>query len=246
MARLPRIVVPGQPLHLVQRGNNRQAVFFADEDYRRYLEDLREAAPSSGCAIHAYVLMTNHVHILLTPATTQSPSNLMQALGRRYVRYVNGAYRRSGTLWEGRYKSALIDTEHYLLTCYRYIELNPVRAGLVTTPGDYRWSSYRATALGQKDEILTSHALYLRLGATDGVRHTAYRELFRSHIEDAAIRELRVATELGHIAGSERFKEQIETMLSRRINRLPHGGDRKSERYRKQREQAGSQHVQQL
>ena len=148
MARLQRIVVPGQALHIVQRGNNRQAVFFAEEDYLFYLDSLGRAAENTGCQIHAYVLMSNHVHLLVTPQSEEGPSRLMQSVGRSYVRYVNAAYRRSGTLWEGRFKSALIDSERYLLVCSRYIELNPVRARMVERPDDYRWSSYRANALG--------------------------------------------------------------------------------------------------
>ena len=135
MARLPRIVIPGQALHLIQRGNNRQATFYADKDYRFYLECLQDASAHHGCAIHAYVLMTNHVHLLLTPRAERAASLLMQSVGRRYVRYVNHAYQRSGTLWEGRFKSTLIDSERYLLTCSRYIELNPVRAGMVDDQG---------------------------------------------------------------------------------------------------------------
>ena len=236
MARLPRIVVPGQPLHIVQRGNNRQAVFFADADYRRYLEDLREASAANGCAVHAYALMTNHVHLFLTPETEAGLSRLMQALGRRYVRYVNGAYRRSGTLWEGRFKSALVDSESYLLTCYRYIELNPVRAGMVAAPEDYRWSSHGANALGLSDAALVPHEVYRRLGATDAARCAAYRALFQRYLDDSAVNVLRAETELCGVAGSERFKEQIAAALRRRVTRLPHGGDRKSRGFRRQSE----------
>ena len=125
MARMPRIIVPGQALHIIQRGNNRQAVFFADEDYQKYLEVLAENSVGTGCQLHAYVLMTNYIHLLLTPESEESVSHKMQGIGRKYVRYVNKMYRRSGTLWEGRFKSALIDTDRYLLTCSRYIELNP-------------------------------------------------------------------------------------------------------------------------
>ena len=142
MARLPRIVVPGQPLHIVQRGNNRTHCFFTDADYHFYLDCLADAASHFGCRIHAYVLMTNHVHLLLTPDTSTSPSLALQSVGRRYVRYVNHRYNRSGTLWEGRYKSALIDSERYFLACSRYLDLNPVRAKMVNHPGEYPWSSY--------------------------------------------------------------------------------------------------------
>ena len=146
MARQPRIDLKGVPQHLIQRGNNRLACFFDDNDRYRYLEWLAVAAAKYGGAVHAYVLMTNHVHLLATGHEKGALGRMMQSLGRRYVRYVNSRYRRSGTLWEGRYKSSLVDSDQYLLTCYRYIELNPVRAFLVTTPGDYRWSSFNCNA----------------------------------------------------------------------------------------------------
>jgi putative transposase len=148
MPRTPRLTLPDVPQHVVQRGNNRQATFFAAEDYRLYLDCLREAAAKYGCALHAYVLMTNHVHLLITPSGRQAVARTMQSVGRRYVQYVNYVYRRSGTLWEGRYKSSLVESEGYLLLCYRYIELNPVRAGMVQRPEDYEGSSYRAHAFG--------------------------------------------------------------------------------------------------
>jgi putative transposase len=168
MARLGRYFLPEQPLHVIQRGNDWQAVFFSDEDRVLYLGWLLAAAREHGCAIHAYVLMTNHVHLLLTPARADSLPRLMQSLGRRYVRYVNDAHRRTGTLWEGRYRAAPIDSEAYLLACCRYIELNPMRARMVRSPRDYRWSSYRANALGAADPLVRPHALYLTLGRSGG------------------------------------------------------------------------------
>ncbi len=235
MARFPRIVIPEQPLHIIQRGNNRAPCFFADEDYRFYLDSLKDASTRYGCRIHAYVLMTNHVHLLLTPESTESPSAILQSVGRRYVRYVNQAYRRSGTLWEGRFKSSLIDSERYLLVCSRYIELNPVRARMVDQPGDYRWSSYRYNALGQADVLLTPHFLYERLDANPMRRYAAYRALFDAQTDPAELQAIRSATETGSILGNDRFKENIEMTLKRRIERLPHGGDRKSEVFREQR-----------
>lgn len=235
MARLPRIVIPGQPLHLIQRGNNRQPCFFAEADYRFYLESLNDASLRYGCRIHAYVLMTNHVHLLLTPETTESSSALLQAVGRRYVRYVNQVYRRTGTLWEGRFKSTLIDSEHYLLICSRYIEMNPVRARMVDQPGDYRWSSYRHNALGQRDALLTLHYLYERLGADTTQRRAAYRALFNVQIDPVEVHAIRRATETGTVLGNDRFREHIEMTLKRSVERLSHGGDRKSEFFREQR-----------
>lgn len=229
MARLPRIVIPEQPLHIIQRGNNRAPCFFADEDYRFYLDSLKSAATRYGCRIHAYVLMTNHVHLLLTPEAGESPSAVLQSVGRRYVHYVNHAYRRTGTLWEGRFKSSLIDSERYLLVCSHYIELNPVRARMVEQPGEFRWSSYRHNALGQSDPLLTPHPLYARLGADAMRRCAAYRAMCNVHIDVTELQAIRGATETGAVLGNDRFKEQIELTLKRRIERLPHGGDRKSE-----------------
>ena len=148
MARLPRFVIPGQPQHVIVRGNNREPIFYADEDYRFYLEKLQEACQKHACDVHAYVLMTNHVHLLLTPQREDSLSKVIQMLGRYYVQYFNYTYKRTGTLWEGRYKATLIDSEVYALVCYRYIELNPVRAEMVGHPAAYPWSSYPYNALG--------------------------------------------------------------------------------------------------
>ena len=231
MARLPRIVIPGQPLHVIQRGNNRQAIFFATADYHKYLDVLREARNKYGCMIHAYVLMTNHVHLLVTPEQSDSVSQMMQGLGRSYVRYINSVYRRSGTLWEGRYKSALIDSECYLMTCSRYIELNPVRAGMVSDPGGYQWSSYRANALGAVDQCVSPHGLYQALGGNDDQRQQAYRGLFAHQIDPVDITLLRNHTQQCTVVGSERFQEEIHQMLKRRVSKQGHGGDRKSDNY---------------
>lgn len=155
MARLPGFVIPGQPQHIILRGNNRTEIFCADQDYHFYLEKLTLACIKHGCAVHAYILMTNHVHLLITPQQEQSLSKAMQMLGRYYVQYYNYSYRRTGTLWEGRYKATLIDSEAYLLTCMRYIESNPVRAGMVAHPSLYQWSSYHHNASGQPDPLVT-------------------------------------------------------------------------------------------
>ena len=164
MPRKPRLYLPGIPCHVIQRGNNRDVCFAAEEDYQAYVEWLRDGAERCGCAVHAYVLMTNHVHLLVTPQDKEGVSRLMQSVGRRYVQYFNYSYDRSGTLWEGRYKATLIDSDQYLLTCMRYIELNPVRAGMVKHPLDYPWSSYAANARGQDNLLITPHELYRQLG----------------------------------------------------------------------------------
>ena len=149
MARLPRLYVPGCSHHIIQRGNNRDACFFDERDYAFYLQQLQQSASQFNVAVHAFVLMTNHVHLLVTPSTADGCGKMMQSLGRKYVRYINITYQRSGTLWEGRYKSTLVDSELYFLTVSRYIELNPVRAGMVEAPGDYPWSSFRANGMGK-------------------------------------------------------------------------------------------------
>lgn len=218
MPRRPRILLPDYPLHIVQRGINREPCFFADEDYQCYLHWLEEAAHDCGCAVHAYVLMTNHVHLLVTPSKPGAPSRLMQSVGRRYVQYVNRFYRRTGSLWEGRYKSSLVQAESYLLACMRYIELNPVQAGMVQDPGQYRWSSYRANGLGQPDTRLSSHPLYLALHTDTQFRYQNYRALFRSQLDEEAASEIREALKLGMPLGNDRFSEAICAQVGIRRN----------------------------
>jgi putative transposase len=223
MARLGRYFLPGQALHLIQRGNNRQAIFHGDDDHRVYKAWLAEAAAANACAIHAYVLMTNHVHLLVTPDGEDSVPRMMQVLGRRYVRHINFCYRRSGTLWEGRYRAAPIDSEAYFLACSRYIELNPVRAKMVARPLDYPWSSYRAHAHGKADPLLQEHALYKALGRGAAERQSSYRALFATPLENEFVEALRTATNGGWVFGSERFKAQIAAALKRRVVPLPPG-----------------------
>lgn len=228
MPRRPRVTLPNVPLHVIQRGNNRQACFFAEEDYLLYLGWLKEYAEKSGCLIHAYVLMTNHVHLLLSCATRDGAGGLMKALGQRYVQYVNRTYQRSGTLWEGRYRSCLVQEEGYLLSCQRYIELNPVRAGMVGHPAEYPWSSYRANAQGENGGLVTPHALYLALGADALARQEAYRELFRHELEPGLVDAIRQATNGNYVLGDGRFGEQIALALGRRVQPGKSGRPRKS------------------
>ncbi len=233
MPRLPRFVLPGQPQHVIQRGNNRTDIFCSESDYSFYLEKLEDAAEKHDCDIHAYVLMTNHVHLLLTPHTEDGIGKMMQMLGRYYVQYFNYSYRRTGTLWEGRYRASIIDSEHYLLTCMRYIELNPVRARkMVDHPTQYPWSSYGFNALGSEDPLITPHSEYKKLGATSEKRQAAYRQLFKARIPDATLDEIRKATNKGWVLGSDRFKRKMEKKLNRPAQTMAHGGDRKSEAYR--------------
>lgn len=217
MPRRPRVMLPNVPVHVIQRGNNRQACFIADEDYRFYLDWLKEYAGKAGCLVHAYVLMTNHVHLLLSSSSSDGVGALMKALGQRYVQYVNRTYRRSGTLWEGRFRSCLTQEESYLLSCLRYIELNPVRAGMVQHPAEYRWSSYRANAQGEENNLVTPHPLYLALGADPEEREAAYRELFRFELEPGMVDAIRQATNGNYVLGDTRFSEQIAQTLGRRV-----------------------------
>jgi len=227
MPRRPRVHLAGLPLHIVQRGHNRDACFFTDEDCQAYKEWLGEALTATGCQLHAYVLMTNHVHLLLTPPAPEAVSRLMISLGRRYVQYINRTYRRTGTLWDSRYKSSLVQEEHYLLLCQRYIELNPVRAGMVEDPAHYRWSSYRANGLGQPDRLLTPHPLYLGLDNSEEERRAAYRDLFRPQLEVEALGELRLALNQGQPLGNSRFLASIEQATGQRREAKPRGRPKK-------------------
>lgn len=230
MPRRPRLILPEMPVHVIQRGNNRQACFYADEDYLFYLDHLAEQSSKSGCAIHAYCLMTNHVHLLLTPQKADSVGLMMKGLGQRYVQYINRTYRRSGTLWEGRFRSCLTREESYVLACYRYIELNPVRACMVDHPAEYRWSSYRFNAQGEASRFLLKHAVYEGLGSNDGVREAAYRGLFSAEMEPELVDEIRQATNGNYALGSTRFKVEVEAALGRRVTKEKVGRKRKTMR----------------
>lgn len=234
MARLPRFVLPGQPQHVIQRGNNRQAIFHRANDYRFYLEKLKAGAEKHQVDIHAYVLMSNHVHLLLTPSTEPGIGKLMQYMGRHYVQHFNHRYERTGTLWEGRYKSSLIDAERYLMACYRYIELNPVRAGMVAEPGAYTWSSYRVNALGYPSEIIAPHSVYRRLGRNPTLRQAAYREMFAAALGEKSINAIREATNKSWVLGSDEFKDKLASKLNRPVKPKARGGDRRSEAFRGQ------------
>jgi putative transposase len=228
MARLPRLNLPNIPQHVVQRGNNRQVCFYYETDYSVYLDKLKEYSQKYKVAVHSYVLMTNHVHLLMTPTDKKGVSLLMQSLGRYYVRYVNDTYNRSGTLWEGRYKSTLVDSDNYFLIVSRYIELNPVRASMVKHPSEYPWSSFRKNALGVPIKLITAHFCYLSLGRDDSERQNAYKALFNSRIPDYTIKEIRDSLNKAWVLGDNRFKLQIEEQSGRRSTPLPKGGDRKS------------------
>jgi putative transposase len=217
MPRRPRVNLIGYPQHVVQRGHNRAASFFGDEDYHCYLHWLKDAAHKYRCDIHAYALMTNHVHLLVSPGQADGITRLMQSLGRRYAQYLNRTYKRSGSVWEGRFKASVIDAEEYLLACYRYIELNPVTAGMVNDPAEYRWTSYRWHGLGEANPLITDHPLYLALAAEATARREVYRSLFRVHLDDAALADIRTALQHGQPLGNERFREQVGLALGKRL-----------------------------
>jgi putative transposase len=229
MPRRPRIAVANIPWHIVQRGHNRDDCFFADEDYMYYLDQLQRLLPAHDCALHAYVLMTNHVHLLLTPKTETGAGALMKSLSQRYVQYVNKTHARSGTVWEGRYRSSLVQSETYVLACYRYIELNPVRAGMTKHPGDYRWSSFGQNALGHPpreltDEtgkkfpnLITPQREYRLLGEEGGARRAAYKALFRTKMDEATTKDITAKVLGGYVLGNERFARKIAATVGRRV-----------------------------
>ena len=227
MARSPRITIPAHPHHIIQRGNNRQATFFAEDDCRFFLECLRQAKAKCRCRIYAYVLMTNHFHLLVEPSEIGDLGRFMQSVGRRYVRYINANYRRSGTLWEGRFKSAAVSRDEYLIMCSRYIELNPVRAGLVAHPKDYRWSSYQYRALGIPDCLLDEDPWYSGLGTAADERREKYGAWIDSQIGDGEWEEIRHSTQRGRLIGREAFQKQVEAMTGRRLVGEARGRPRK-------------------
>lgn len=207
MARLPRLYAPGCAHHIIQRGNNRAPWFLEPADHQQYLATLAQAARDHGVYVHAYVLMTNHVHMLVSAQTAESSGRMMQSLGRRYVRFFNDRYHRTGTLWEGRYKSILVDTDAYFFTVTTYIEMNPVRARMVTNPKDYAWSSYAANALGEQDALVTPHASHLNLDCDPEGRQQRYRQLFSHEPQPHLVDGLRNATNKGWAFGSKAFKK---------------------------------------
>ena len=223
MARLARVCPVGIPQHIIQRGNNRQVCFASEQDFAAYVSWLKGYAKKYQVDIHAWVLMTNHVHLLCTPRVDNAVSLMMQALGRHYVRYFNSSYQRTGTLWEGRFKSCLVQEENHLLQLYRYIELNPVRAGMVRQPSDYAWSSYAINALGKGSELCTPHSLFLALGGEPKERQSNYRALFDYPIEGALLEAVRGATNKGLALGNERFEEEVESLTGRRMTAKKRG-----------------------
>ena len=229
MARPLRVLVPGVPLHIIQRGHNRSQVFFGADDAQRYLTWLTDLAALHGVAIHAYVLMTNHVHLLATPAAADSLPKVLQRVGTRYAMYLNDTRDRTGSLWEGRYRAAPVETERYLLACSRYIELNPVRAGIAKHPREFRWSSYRHNTGEKTDSVITPHAAYRALGDDDAARAAAYRALHEMALADGVVQAIRNATNAGRALGDEKFVARLGQALGRSLAPRQRGRPAKSQ-----------------
>jgi putative transposase len=234
MPRRPRLRLAGVPFHVIQRGNDRQRCFFADSDYELYLSLVHQRLAKYDAAVHAYVLMTNHIHLLMTPAEPAGIGRVMQGVGQTYAQYVNRRYGRTGGLWDGRFRSALVDTDSYLLTLHRYIEANPVRAAMVGHPRDYRWSSYRANAEDRADPLVTRHALVAALGRDEDERRQAYRGLFDVDLDASTLELIRTRTNGGFALGSKQFETDLAHVLARpvkprlrrrRRNRLKRAGE---------------------
>jgi putative transposase len=217
MARQPRLSLPSYPHHVIQRGNNRQPIFFEPKDYEVFLDCLRAAKQKCHARLYAYVLMTNHIHLLVEPEREGDLGRFMQSVGRRYVRYINDTYERTGTLWEGRFKSAIVSRDEYLIACSRYIELNPVRAGMVRHPREYRWSSFHGRAMGRPDNLLDEDAWYITLGDNPQARAAVYAHWLEDSVSDNEWDRIRTATQQGRVVGSDAFQEEIGSQVGRRL-----------------------------
>jgi len=223
MPRKPRFFLPKIPVHIIIRGHSRKVIFAETADYQAYLGWLKESAETYNCQIHAYVLMSNHVHLLVSASDPKNLSKLPQSVGRRYVPFFNHKYGCSGTLWEGRFKANSIDSECYLLRCYRYIELNPVRAKMVEKPDEYLWSSYGANAYGANNSIVTPHPLYLALGKDSKQRTKNYQEGFKEILEEKLIGKIRASVQTGTPLGSDKFKMEVENLLGVKVGQSRRG-----------------------
>ena len=226
MPRRARNYIVGMPYHLVQRGNNRDPCFIEPENYQFYLHLWEELSQRYGVSVHAYCLMTNHIHFLATPLCKDALSNTMKVVGSRYAQYVNLKYKRTGTLWEGRHRSSLVQSDRYLLTCQRYIELNPVRAVMVSHPSEYKWSSFHSNAWGEPS-WLKPHEEYLKIDSNEAKRFDAYRGLFESSLDSNDLNRIRKAAHYCHPVGDDRFCEMIEARYGVKLGQAKRGRPRK-------------------
>lgn len=231
MPREKRVVLPGCPMHITHRGNNRSTIFLDDADCSAYYELLKEAHHKHSCAIHAYVFMNNHLHLLITPAAQESPGKMMHVVETVYARYFNRRYGRTGAVWEGRYHSSLVQSAKYFFTCSRYIELNPVRALMVDHPECHAWSSYHCNADAKSNALITPHAMYRNLARKARDCSSAYRALFANSLDTEAITAIRAGTKSNGLTGDSSFHHQIERQLQRKIATSARGGDRRSREY---------------
>ena len=227
MSRKPRFFVAGVANHIIQRGNNKEVVFIEDEDYVKYQTILNEAATKQCVKIHAYVLMTNHIHLLATADSSNGISHMMQQIGRFYVPYINFKYKRTGTLWEGRFKSSLVDDELYILACMRYIEMNPVRAHMVKAPQDYKWSSYHSNVRGTFDPLISEHVSYKGLAKSRKKQQENYRDMFLEHLDEKLLSDIRKCAQTGTPLGNNKFRTQIESKLKLKVGYNTRGRPRK-------------------
>lgn len=232
MARQPRFVLPDYPQHVIQRGNNQERILYEEDDYWLMWEKIGAAAEKFQCDLHAYVLMPNHFHLVLTPCGENGVGKLMQYVGRYYVQHFNARYQRTGTLWEGRYRATLLDPKAYLLPVCHYVEANPVRAGLVTDVAEYGWSSFGANARGDDDPLITAHAEYERLGRSAKARRSAYAAQAEQSQDPALTQRIRDTTNKAWVLGDAAFCDALEPILNRRALPRQRGGDRRSAAYR--------------
>lgn len=219
MARRPRLISPGLPVHIVQRGNDRMECFREDNDFLLYRTQLSRLCNKFECALHAYCLMTNHVHLLLTPTDAHECAGLMKELSQTYAHYFNRKYNRTGTLWEGRFRSCLVESARYVLACYRYIELNPVRAGLVAYAALYPWSSHAANAGVRDDALITAHGEFSSLGSEAKAQHSVYRSFVEEGLAPAMLADIRAATAGGYPLASAELKSALRLRAGRRVER---------------------------
>ncbi|MBU2539173.1 MAG: transposase [Proteobacteria bacterium] len=219
MPRQARIVIPNTPHHIVQRGHNRKTVFVSEDDYLYYCHNLTDFKKQFGCRVYAYCLMTNHVHLVVDPGEdVESIALLMKRVAGRQTRYVNRLEKRTGSLWEGRYKSSPISSKEYLLACCRYIELNPLRAGIVSTPADYKWSSYRCKAEGKTDDLVDFDGNYLAFGRNERERAILYKDYVHDTIPDSEWKLIREAVQRGQLTGSSCFRDELTERLGMRLS----------------------------